>query len=166
MNNKFTYKGYSAKVEYDYDSLCLHGSIEGIDDLIVFSSKDARGIKKEFEKSVDEYLEFCKIAKKEPQKSYSGSFNVRISPDNHKTLYLISKEDGISLNAEIEKAVQYYIRNHDNSLKLDLVNKDIYGMFFSDSQSSFPDYDSMLVKTKNDWEQVFNGYISNQGANR
>jgi len=47
----------------------------------------------------------CKEAGKEPQKSYKGSFNIRISPELHRTAAVIASKEGISLNAFVERAI-------------------------------------------------------------
>ena len=55
----FEYKGYHAKIEFDYDSLILFGKIEGIKDLVMFESEHASEIESEFHKAVDDYLQLC-----------------------------------------------------------------------------------------------------------
>lgn len=86
MNNIIEYKGYYAKIEYNSYDKILFGKIEGIVDLITFESTDATTIEQEFRNAVDDYLEFCAEVGKDPDKSYKGTFNVRISPDLHKEL--------------------------------------------------------------------------------
>ena len=66
-------------------------------------------IKKEFEKAVDDYLEFCKEVGKEPDKEYKGTFNVRIQPELHKRLALVALMNGETLNASVEKAIREYV---------------------------------------------------------
>lgn len=53
---------------------------------------------------VDEYLEDCKAQRVKPQKSYKGSFNVRITPELHLKAanYVASKSE--SLNRLVEEA--------------------------------------------------------------
>ena len=49
-------------------------------------------------KMVDDYLETCKEIGKEPQKTYSGTFNIRTTPEIHQTLVEIAKMENVSLN--------------------------------------------------------------------
>lgn len=84
MKKVFTYKGYHAKIKFDYDSLSLYGKIVNIDDLVTFEGTDPKKIEKEFHHAVDDYLEFCREIGKEPAKEYRGTFNVRINPELHK----------------------------------------------------------------------------------
>lgn len=110
MNNILVYKGYYTRIMYNSGDKVLYGKIEGINDLITFESKDATKIENEFHKAVDEYLQFCKENGKCPDKSYKGTFNVRISPDLHKELAMVAFRNNESLNQTVEKAIQEYIR--------------------------------------------------------
>ncbi len=103
--NVYKYKGYQTHVEFSAEDRVLHGKIEGINDLIIFESDNAAEIEKEFHSAVDDYLTFCSSAGKEPQKAYSGSFNVRISPELHKKLEQKASERGITLNAAVGNAI-------------------------------------------------------------
>lgn len=107
--NILEYKGYHAVIEFDSETFLLRGKIEGINDFVDFSSKDASQIEKEFREAVDDYLEFCEEVGKEPEKEYKGTFNVRIQPLLHKRLAEYASKNGESLNAIVEKAIQSYV---------------------------------------------------------
>ena len=87
-DNLLHYKGYSAKPEYSVEDKVFYGKLLGIDDLVDFYSENAKNIETEFHKAVDDYLTFCAEIGKEPQKEYSGMFNVRIPPELHRRLSL------------------------------------------------------------------------------
>ena len=55
------YKGYVAAVEFDDSIDVLHGRIvnSGPYPIATFEATDAGQLRKEFEKSVDEYLKWC-----------------------------------------------------------------------------------------------------------
>lgn len=40
---------------------------------------------------------------------YKGSFNIRINPELHKKLAIAAMEQGDTLNASVEKAIQEYV---------------------------------------------------------
>lgn len=103
------YKGYHAQIEFDSDSLILHGRIEGINDLVTFESDSAKDIINEFHSAVDDYLLFCEEIGKEPNKEYKGTFNVRIDPELHKQLSITASYNDKSLNSCIEEAVKRYL---------------------------------------------------------
>jgi len=109
MSDVLEYKGYHAKIEYDSEDKILRGKIEGINDFVDFESEDPRGIEKEFQAAVDDYLRFCEEVGKTPDKEYKGSFNIRIAPELHKKLSIIALRNGDTLNASVEKAIKEYV---------------------------------------------------------
>lgn len=114
MNNIIKYKGYFTKIEYNFDDKVLQGKIEGINDLIIFESSDATKIEEEYQKAVDDYLLFCEEVGKDPDKSYKGSFNIRINPDLHKKLAIKAFKNNESLNQTVENAIRYYLNPPSN----------------------------------------------------
>ena len=60
---------------------------------------------------MDEYLEMCAENGIEPEKTYKGSFNVRVSPELHKSLALVSASRGQTLNSAVEEAIRHYVNN-------------------------------------------------------
>ena len=119
-NNVLKYKGYSTVIEYSAEDQVLHGKIEGIDDLVNFSSENASEIEKEFQNAVDEYLELCKEIGKEPSKVYSGTFNVRIKPELHRKIAIEANHNRRSLNAEVENAIDSYLRQNELNMTHEL----------------------------------------------
>lgn len=109
MNNILEYKGYHCKIEYDAGSAVLFGKIEGIRDLVNFESDHASSIEQEFHNAVDDYLAFCEEVGKEPDKEYKGLFNVRIAPELHKKLAVLSSKTGTSLNSIVEISIEQYL---------------------------------------------------------
>lgn len=101
--------GYYAKLEYDGDDNIFYGTIEGINDSISFEGESIREMEEAFKEAVDDYLDLCKRLGKEPQKSYKGSFNVRLTPELHKAAVFAASAGGISLNQFIEQAVSLSI---------------------------------------------------------
>jgi len=62
-----------------------------------------------FEEAVDGYLEVCSQIGKEPDKTYKGTFNVRIAPELHRDLAVYSASHGKTLNSTVEDAIRSYI---------------------------------------------------------
>ena len=106
MKNIMEYKGYYTKIEFDSDSKVLYGRIEGINDLVNFESNSLREVECEFHKAVDDYLEFCEEVGKNPDKTYKGTFNIRISPELHRMAAMEAYKENITLNKLVEKAIQ------------------------------------------------------------
>lgn len=105
MNNLMRYKGYWAKVQYSEEDNCFWGKIEGIRDSITFEGTSVDELRKDFEGAIDDYIEWCKADGVEPQKQYSGSFNIRIDPELHREASILSKIKDISLNQFVERAI-------------------------------------------------------------
>lgn len=109
MNSVLEYKGYCTRIEFDADSMLLHGKIEGINDLVTFESEDSSRIEAEFHAAVDDYLDFCREVGKQPEKEYRGLFNVRIKPELHKRIAAEAVKNNLSMNAMVEQAISSYV---------------------------------------------------------
>ncbi len=109
MKNILEYNGYFAKIEFNSDDMILHGKIEGITDLVTFESEDATKIEEEFHRALDDYIVFCEEVGKSPQKSYKGTFNIRISPQLHREIALKALRNGETLNQTVENAIAEYL---------------------------------------------------------
>lgn len=109
MSNVLEYKGYFAKIEYSAEDQVLCGKIEGIKDLVNFESSSADQIEQEFHAAVDDYLKMCEELGEAPDKSYSGTFNIRIDPILHRKIAMQAIKSGESLNKTVEKAIESYL---------------------------------------------------------
>ena len=109
MKNVLEYKGYFAKIEYSVDDMVLCGKIEGIRDLVNFESSDPAQIAHEFHCAVDDYLELCAELGVSPDKAYSGTFNVRINPEIHRTAAMTAEKRGLSLNQLVSQAIEDFV---------------------------------------------------------
>ena len=109
MSEVIKYKGYYSIPKYDAEAKCFHGMLEGIRDYVDYICFDASEIEKEFHDAVDDYLETCAEWGKEPNKPYTGQFNVRISPEDHRDAVYYSVVDDTSLNSIVSEAVHEYV---------------------------------------------------------
>ena len=78
-----TYKGYSARVEFDAQDNVLHGRLAGIRDGVTFHASDVDELQRAFREALDDYVETCAKIGKAPQKSYSGQRMLRVDPAVH-----------------------------------------------------------------------------------
>ena len=99
------YKGYEGSVEIDLEQNVCRGKILFINDLVTYEAADIKSIQKEFESAVDDYLETCRQLGRSPNKSYKGSFNVRIPPDVHRQAAMTAYRHGLSLNDYVGRAI-------------------------------------------------------------
>ena len=107
--NTLKYKDYWATVEYVPEEQILHGRVEGINDLITFEAVRADEVEDAFHEAVDDYLAFCEEIGKTPQKTYSGSFNVRLGEALHRKLGMIAASQHTTLNHVVVQACQNYV---------------------------------------------------------
>ena len=105
-----TYKGYVANVEYDDEAQIISGIVINTRDIITFQGTTVGEIRKAFEESVDDYIEWCKAEGVAPEKPYSGRLNLRLDPEVHQKAAIRAKTKGMSLNSFIEKAVEDELR--------------------------------------------------------
>ena len=93
-----TYKGYSARIEYDDEDAILVGHLAGISDVIGFHADTVADLRAAFEEAVDDYVETCARIGKEPQKPYSGRVMFRVDPEVHRRAAQAAELAGKSLN--------------------------------------------------------------------
>jgi len=110
-NNLLKYKDFYGSVEYSAADECFFGRIIGTGDLVTFEGDSVDGLKNAFIEAVNDYINLCHETGKKPQKSFKGSFNVRISPDLHREAAIIAGKKGISLNALVEQAISMEVIN-------------------------------------------------------
>lgn len=100
------YKNYTGHVEYDDEAKIFHGEVLGIKDVVTFQGTTVDEIEQAFKDSVDDYLDFCKERGEEPDRPFSGKFNLRIPPELHAQLSFEAQLEGESLNNYITKMLQ------------------------------------------------------------
>ena len=109
MNNMMKYKGFYGSVEFSDSDNVFFGRIIGISDRILYEGTDVKSLRKDFEETVDWYIDACKEVGKEPEKVYKGTFNVRINPVLHKKLELYATSHGKTLNSTVEEAIKKFV---------------------------------------------------------
>lgn len=116
MKNVLNYKNYIGTVEFSEEDKVFFGKVIGITDSISFEGDTVESLIENFHAAVDEYLEFCRENRKEPQQQYKGSFNVRIAPELHRRASLDAMEKNMSLNSYVEEAIAMHIQNDSTAL--------------------------------------------------
>ena len=102
------YKGYIAAIEYDDSVERLHGSVinSGPYPIATFEATDVEGLRKEFHRSIDDYLAWCEEDGVEPRRPYSGKLNVRLGTNLHRRAAVSAATSGLSLNNWIVQALE------------------------------------------------------------
>ncbi|MFT2211351.1 type II toxin-antitoxin system HicB family antitoxin [Rhizobium giardinii] len=96
--NVLSYKGYSARIEFDAEDEIFFGKLAGITDGVGFHADTVEGLKAAFHEAVDDYIETCATVGKDPQKPYSGKMMFRVDPEVHAQAAKAAELSGKSLN--------------------------------------------------------------------
>jgi len=109
------YKDYQGLVTFEDDHLVV--SILHIDDMISTTFTDAKEAPDVFRELVDDYIKTCASLGREPDKSFKGSFNVRVSPDLHRRAAMTAAEEGKSLNSWTAQAIEDRLTRGEEQLR-------------------------------------------------
>ncbi len=80
------YKGYVGKITYDSTLKVFHGDVIGLNHVITFEGTTPKEIEQSFQDAIDDYLEMCQEEGIQPERTFSGKFMLRLSPDLHAKL--------------------------------------------------------------------------------
>lgn len=114
MSELLTYKGYYGTVHYSAEDEVFYGKVHAINDLVNFEGSSVDELKSAFQESVDDYLQTCEELGKKPNKTFKGSFNVRISPELHQRAAVYAQENSISLNELIKRAIARLVGGNED----------------------------------------------------
>jgi predicted HicB family RNase H-like nuclease len=96
--NLVTYRGYTARLEFDADDQLFYGDVIDLADTITFSGSSVDELIGRFHEAVDTYLAFCSKMNRDPEKPYSGRVQLRISKQLHRSAAIEAAEQDVSLN--------------------------------------------------------------------
>lgn len=106
MESVLRYKNYLGTVNYSAEDEVFHGKIFGINDLVTFEGTSVDELKNAFNEAVDDYLRTCVELKKVPEKTFKGTFNVRVSQDLHKKAATAAAARKMTLNEFVANALE------------------------------------------------------------
>jgi predicted HicB family RNase H-like nuclease len=96
--NALTYKGYTARIEFDDRDNIMVGRLLGIRDIVSFHADNVPELRSVFEESVDDYIDTCAKLGKPAEKPASGKLMLRIPPEVHGAALVAAQAAGTSLN--------------------------------------------------------------------
>lgn len=109
------YKGYKGSVEYSKADNCLFGKVLGMSkDLILYEGNTIDELRADFEAGIDSYIAGCEADGIKPRKPYSGTLNIRISPEVHSQIAMLAQEAGTTINGYIKQSLENQLKivNH------------------------------------------------------
>ena len=104
------YKGYTGSIEYSKEDGLFYGKVLGIKSLISYEGTTGPELESDLKEAINSYLEDCKTDNIEPEKSFKGSFNIRVSPELHREAALKAKQKSESLNSLVSEALTLYLQ--------------------------------------------------------
>ncbi len=118
MNDILQYKSYYASVHFSAGDEVFYGKILGINDLVSFEGSSVKELKKAFKDAVEDYLETCLEIGKAPEKTYKGTFNVRVPVTLHKEASLFAAVHNITLNEFVKTVLAFTLQRPDEVNRL------------------------------------------------
>ena len=103
------YKGYEARIGYIEGDDVFYGRVLGVRDIITFEGTSIEELHGAFAEAIDDYLEYCQQEGIQPEKSYSGKFLIRTSPELHAKFSQIAEKEETSLNQWVVKTLEHCI---------------------------------------------------------
>jgi predicted HicB family RNase H-like nuclease len=104
--NTMSYKGYSARVEFDAEDRLFVGHLAGVRDIVGFHGASVDELETAFREAVDDYLAACKKLGQAPNKPLSGRVMLRLPPEVHARASAQAQVEGISFNQWVTRLLQ------------------------------------------------------------
>lgn len=105
--NTMTYKGYTARIEYDERDNIFAGRILGIRSIISFHGETVAELRTEFELAIKDYLADCKQQGIHPEKPASEKLLLSVPQEIHGRALVAAQAAGKSLNQWATEVLQH-----------------------------------------------------------
>lgn len=103
MMNVMTYKGYTARIDFDPRDGIFVGRVLGITDGISFHGHTVKELTGDFHAAIGHYLTDCKTEGRKPEKPYSGNLMLRLPPEIHAKVAIRAAANSKSINAYVSE---------------------------------------------------------------
>ena len=100
------YKGYIGVFEYDPEIESFHGTVVNTNDVITFYGSSVAELREEMQKSIEDYLKFCREQGREPEKPFSGKLMIQTNPQLHCRIAVEAARRHVSLNTYIQEILE------------------------------------------------------------
>ncbi len=102
-------EGYKAKIEYDSELDQFRGEILGLNGSADFYGKSPSALRREFKNSLKVFLEVCKEKQINPNREFSGKFNLRIPPRLHGEIAARASAEDKSINQWVAEILRHSV---------------------------------------------------------
>jgi predicted HicB family RNase H-like nuclease len=103
--NSMSYRGYTARIDFDDRDGIFVGKVLGIHAMIQFHGESVPELRADFESAIDFFIQDCEQRGIAPEKPASGKIMLRLTPDIHAASLIAAQAEGISLNQWAGKAI-------------------------------------------------------------
>ncbi len=103
--NTMSYRGYTARMDFDTDDKIIVGRVLDIDDIITFHGASVSEFETALHSAVDSYIAACEQLGQTAEKPASGRLMLRVDPAVHAAAVKASARSGQSLNKWAEKVL-------------------------------------------------------------
>lgn len=104
-----THKGYTGIFEYEPGIEMFTGHVIDLRDQIYFEGTSIEELKLSMARAVDQYLDVCRMRNEEPDRPFSGRFNVRLDPSLHREVVKAAEMSHKSMNEWMTEAVEEHL---------------------------------------------------------
>jgi predicted HicB family RNase H-like nuclease len=111
--NTLSYKGYTARVEFDGRDSIFIGRLLGVRSIISFHGETVVELRLAFQQAVDDYLQECRERGLKPEKPVSGKVLLRLPPEIHGEVMIAAQAAGKSLNQWATEVLQEAVHGSD-----------------------------------------------------
>ena len=92
------YQGYTGVFEFDPEMALFAGHVVDLRDEIYFEGESVDELTDSMRRAVDHYLSVCEMRGDQPERPFSGRFNVRVEPATHRRISAAAAAAGLSMN--------------------------------------------------------------------
>lgn len=110
MNKPLSYKGYSARIEFDAEDRIFVGRVAGIADLVSFHGDTVDNLVNAFYEAIDHYITASEKLGRPAQKPASGKLMLRVPPDVHAAAVTAADAAGKSMNQWVTEVLANAVR--------------------------------------------------------
>ena len=109
--NTMTYRGYTARIEFDERDSILVGRALGLRSIISFHGQTVEELRYQFAAAINDYVADCQEQGVSPEKPASGKLLLRVAPEIHSQALIKAQSTGKSLNQWATEALERAIKN-------------------------------------------------------
>jgi len=112
------YRGYTGVFEFDATIMSFVGHVVDLRDDIYFEGSSVTDLRDSLVRAVDQYLRVCDQRGEQPDRPYSGRFNVRVEATTHRRISAAAAASGVSMNEWLTEVIESRLETNDAAIVL------------------------------------------------